>query len=744
MRDASVEFLKDNDHFELWEYTERFATGHHWGQEFTDSPDQVFPAVQVSWKIADSIHAKVFNQPLRPVVVPEESSNFPVDDTDPWRDAVRANLKPVVGLDGQPKMQPGPPDPMTGQPTPVPVMESPFQGSTDNEIAAEVLSAALDFSWEKGRLDSMFEEAERMALWYGTCFILTDWDDTETLFGRTVQGLKTDIYHPRYCGFDPANTTLDLENGRWFFVDIPSTLQELINMFPEYEEKLRAMTYAGGEHGSASKGPSGDERDHGSQGMGYYGEGTPNEEGRYMSISGIGKELQEFMLEMWFVKDHTTTEEEVPYEVPVVGPLGDVIGMETKTETVPVPKYENGWRAIFKVNGLILMNEGMDVPHGELPVTTLRCYNVPGRFLGMGVLEQTLGLNLAVDRHLKYAIENARRTSQNKYIINEYGIENLLQSVENTAGGIIRLKADVEDIRSIVLPLQGMDLPQAHQTLVDMCRELAGDVTGERDLIQQQNLPKDASGRFVEAVESASNARITRIRKNLTRAIERVAKQIVFLLIENEEEDRFYSMTRDWSNPSYISMNPSLLRFDEFDFEAKWDVKLNAADVMPLNPLDQDTLVLSMVDKLLTYPPEVQMVLLDVLNIPQKATVRRALNAANQAAARAAQEQPPDPEIMKIQAESQKDVLESRVRLQQSIAENVGDALEKEAAQASTNAPGSAHESIMAMPQQVIAAMQAANMTELLPAQEPQGGVPQPQGGSAPPQGPQGPPVPGL
>ena len=57
----------------------------------------------------------------------------------------------------------------------------------------------------------------------------------------------------------------------------------------------------------------------------------------------------------------------------------------------------------------------------------------------------------------------------------------------------------------------------------------------------------------------------------------RVAKQIGFLIIDNEEDDRFYTISRDWTNPKYIQFNLGILQFTEYEFEAKWDVKVNAA-----------------------------------------------------------------------------------------------------------------------------------------------------------------------
>ena len=173
MKSATQEYLQQNRYFETWEYIEEFCTGNHWGQDYADSPEQVFPAVQLSWKTANSIHAKVFNQPLRPIVTPEERTDFPVEDNHPWREAVANNMQPYKLPNGQPVLDPvldpntgqvpidpntGGPilDPNTGAPPMQPRMQSPFQGETDNEIAAELLTAALDYVWEKNDLEAIF------------------------------------------------------------------------------------------------------------------------------------------------------------------------------------------------------------------------------------------------------------------------------------------------------------------------------------------------------------------------------------------------------------------------------------------------------------------------------------------------------------------------------------------------------------------------------------------------------------
>lgn len=720
MRRASHEYLADNDFYELWDYVEKYGVGEHWGNENANSKDQAYPAVQAAWKVTNAIHAKIFNQKLRPVVVPEEASNFPVPEDHPWREAVLNSLEQYRDINGQPVFDPvmnpetGQPeiDPQTGQPAMQPRMESPFQGETDNEIAAELLTAALDFSWDKNDLDVAFEEATRMALWFGTSFFYTGWDDEDYVFGKE-QGLATDALHPRDCIFDPANTTLNPEKGRWFGFDVQTTFQEIENMFPEKKEQLREMMsgYLAKSEGSSGR----KDKAFGEKNINYTGEGSPNREEEYNSVSGIGRGLQNAILEITWVKDRTLKKGKIPSEEPILDSQGNIIGMKDVEVDGEIPKYRYGWVKCYKVGNLLLDEVEMDDPHGNLPITAIRCYNVPDRFLGMGVMEQCLGLNIAIDRHLKYAIENARRTSQNKFIINEFGIENLQSAMDNSPGGIIRIKADIPDIRNIVYPLQGQELPQSHVQLVNMGRELISDVTGERDILGQEDLPKDASGRFVEAVQSASNARVTRIRYNVTRAIQRVAKQVAFLLIENEDEDRFYTISRDWTNPKYAQFNLGVLEFEEYDFEAKWDVKVNAADVLPVNPVDQNVMIMTQLEQLMQYPPETQQALLNMLNIPEKGQLRYALGVHQKAMAAAAEQQGPDPELMKVQAETEKVVTDARVKMQQSIAENVGDGLEKEANTVSTMSPGSATEAIMNIPLKIKDAMANAGMIELFP-----------------------------
>ncbi len=364
------------------------------------------------------------------------------------------------------------------------------------------------------------------------------------------------------------------------------------------------------------------------------------------------------------------------------------------TETVEVPKFRGGWRMVMKVGSLVLFDDEITTPNGELPVHAVRAYKIPREFWGMGVVEQTRHLNFLLDKSLKYAIENANRTANNRVIIDKSQVTNPDEVYKNERGGVITLEAG-GDIDRAVKALPAMQLPTAHVSMINLLRELTDNVTGITDMRLAENLPKDASGKFLQEAESGANSRLSEIRENLIEdGLKPMVHNILAYSIAFEDRSRFIKITQSFGQkPAYVEFNPVFLSFQDEDFEARFDVEIGGNDLALNSVFEEDQLALQRVQSLAGLGPDLAFEMLKVLHVPNRKAIEKALNRFFIVQAQQAQQQT-DPAQSKIEAD-QNEALSQIVRR---VGESTADSIENLAKELGDTNPQAADQLISQMP----------------------------------------------
>lgn len=645
---------------EMWRQIEDFQTADHWNvkwHQLIQHEDRVYPSVQLSWMITDQMMAKIFSRDLKPIITAEEPVNFPLPAEHPWTQLVAQARQGRL-----------------------------FDQDTDNEIAAELMTRIIDFEWDAARIEDKLKEAMQLAIWYGTGILLDGYDDMPVNFGEKT-GIFVDTIHPRDFYIDTmATSTTD---ARWMsYVSLKST-EWLKAKFPDKAAEIEKL-------GSEKK-KSGKNVDFEFEILNQFRDVTDRIKDKNHVLEVHFK--RDYRMETREVRTPTGDVEPVISEITGMPVLDESTGFPVLkpveiVEEVSVPKFRGGWRMIMKVGQLVLSDGEITTPNGELPIHVVRGYRVPRQFWGMGVVEQTRHLNFLLDKSLKYAIENANRTAHNKVIVDKGQVADADEVYKNERGGVLTLEAG-GNIDAAVKALPAQPLPQAHVSMINLLRELTDNITGITDMRFAENLPKDASGKFLQQAESGANSRLSEMRENLEREIKPLAHNLIAYSIAFEDRSRFLKITGSFGQePAYVEFNPTILQFQDEDFEARFDVQIGGSELTLNSVFEEDQLSLERIQTLAGLGPDLAAEMLKVLHIPNRKAIEKALGAFFRAQALAAQQAQQDPSSDKVQ-QDQNEAISQIVRR---VGESTADSIENLAKELGDTNPEQADALITQMP----------------------------------------------
>jgi hypothetical protein len=565
----------------LFDEWEEFQRNYHWGTSIASD----HPSIPLTWYIWDSQVAKVCDRPVKLAVVPQEACNFPLYQTDD-------NGDPLV-------------DPTTEQP--LPDLDHPFRkmvegnkeklepGLSDNEIHARFMNALLQREWEAGRLPSKLYQAAAMSAWYSECWPVVGRDDYLILRGESP--IFVDLIHPKRIIKDhDATGTHDM---RFIGYEVPRTRAYIRQRWGDkIAEELKPSSTV----------------------LDKIDDGVAPDDDR-----------SEVMIECWFVRDDSM--EKYP-----IDPDGEIIE-DDETTYYELPKYAKGWFKVLRCQDKIL--EG-PVDAGRLPLSWFPWWPNPGKLEANGIMDNFRSMNFQVDQSMYYALENAKTTGQNYYFYDAATFMGKDDLLTNLPGKAIPGNANNGQMQNAVIPVQGLDVSQSHYQNINLNRELMEAMSGSQDLKVNQNLPRDASGEFMKELKAGINSRLAIVRdEQLVRVAKEIARVMLDYLLEDDEP--ITVRLPGSGEPKYVEITPSALKFDDYDFEAKFDIVSDGSASEPHNPIERDQYYSRIVAELQATPRPLAELRIDLADWSRKDEIRNKLAefwAMQEEQARLAAQQP--------------------------------------------------------------------------------------------------------
>jgi hypothetical protein len=565
----------------------------------------------------------------------------------------------------------------------------------DSEIISTILNAMLQNLTKKVNLRKHLRTMVHTASWYGVAGICVWYDP--------VDGVQVDAVHPANIFVDPDAKCLC--DCRWIMYRYRSSVDEI-----EERYGVRVNPYKTGRYASLLAGQS-ERGEMKNPWATYHGFQEIRE-----FIDPMSEDLKNVWVEYWFLKDSSI--ETVQYIEEKEVSLPDPVTGEVKQVTIPVVKqrkerkYRGGYRMIIRSAGKILYDGEM--PTSYLPFQVFTFFDDPFRIYSMGLGWALKSLNFAIDRSLKYAIDNARRTGQNKIIVRKDALTNPEEGLTNLPGGIMLAETDRE-LNDVILPLPAMDLPKAHIELIQQIMSIADLTTGLGEISKTQELPREASGRFIDKMIGSQILDLKEVALHVADITVEISKAMLDMLIQNANEDMIVKISGD--KDLFVKINPADLRtidLEDYSFE------INEALDYPTSPMDFNTLYMATLQSLMSLPSPIAQEVVKYIKFPDKNALIRALKKKEEMEAQQAQAQ-------QEQAQQQPSEADRAVRqIAVKAASNVGDVYENLSKEAIKESPTSAYDIAKVIPEAVARAYQTV-------LQNVSGETPPPQG--IPPEG---------
>jgi hypothetical protein len=303
---------------------------------------------------------------------------------------------------------------------------------------------------------------------------------------------------------------------------------------------------------------------------------------------------------------------------------------------------------------------------GKLPVKHFTWYKAPLAIEGIGLYDMEKDGNQAMDHALKYTLDNSNR-SQVKIIYKASAITNMEDALDNEAHGMIGVNTDysLDDAIKIV---PAAPIAEAQVSAIRLIQDLQEQMTGTAMMKQPNAAPRDVSGRAIEGMQAPTQNRMDRIKKRWHKFMKDCIRDVIFNTIEYEDKETTVVLGRDWNEEHYIDFDPSILRFDEQTFEAKWDIVIDEPKNMPINPVDKIHYMIEIMKLVGDMPPERAKAIIQSMEIPKEAIIERVLD--DEIAAQADQPPPPtEMDILQAQAQMQQQQIQMQAQADQQTAQ---------------------------------------------------------------------------
>jgi hypothetical protein len=418
-------------------------------------------------------------------------------------------------------------------------------------------------------------------------------------------------------------------------------------------------------------------------------------------------------------------------------------------EEMEVEKYDGGWQYTVRAAGKIIFNGHSPSHYGEPPVIIMAFDGYPAENDFQCFFDLFNGFVKNADALLNYSVKAQKAQLPKKYVAAS-DIHNPEVLLTNEVDDVVYVKTDGRPINQVVYDDAGgapiVQMMQAHQSLVALGDDVIG-TTG----INLQDAGKNQSGDALEIIKEDHTGLVAHWQKNWLSFVKKFWCLTINTIIEFEDHDTTLTIIGANGQENKIALNVGMLSFDEYDFEAVFDVLVARPANMPASPIKRAAYIRDVfrsVVEMAQVNPLFARLWVEVSDLPHKSQMLDVIDQMQQQGDPASGEADAESqrEMAKMQAEVVKQQAETRVKIAERAAQSVSDSYE---AIAKGMASAGNFEGAAIMTDRIPAAvMDAFNQAMIVPPEAPQEGPPQgmpPQGPPMPPEGalpPAGPPMP--
>lgn len=359
---------------------------------------------------------------------------------------------------------------------------------------------ALDFEWEREKLNTKLPAQLIPMLVYGTAVWFVQWNGKEGEYGD----INIKPIDPFNIFPDPLAENID--NSEYIVYATYKNANQLKQMFPN-----KASAIEGSRINMSELVANRDEND--SQ-----------------------EENQVLVLEMW-CRDWTTMDENVKDEQVLKYPKGRVITC--------LPEL-----------GIILDDKKNPYKDGKFPFVLMKNYDVPFKFWGVGEVEQILSPQIYINELTNQIIDNAKSTANMQWIIDKNsGIGQ--GKLTNRPGLVIRKNPGSEVRRDTPPPM-----PTYVRETIDVMKADIQDISGVLDSLKGEKQTGVVAASAILALQEASQSRIRLKIKIMESNLSELANMVYSRMQQFWKLDRWVRITDIEGNPLFREIGQRVLQND--------------------------------------------------------------------------------------------------------------------------------------------------------------------------------------
>jgi len=335
----------------------------------------------------------------------------------------------------------------------------------------------------------------------------------------------------------------------------------------------------------------------------------------------------------------------------------------------------------YKVKKKIFELQDNPNPSGNLPIHRFEWYKMPRSRRSMSVYDLNKDANQAINHSFKYALENSNR-SQTKILWKKGAIENVEDAVDNEAYGFIEVDPD-EPMSDVFQIIPANPLNGAHLELAGVMLQTQDKSLGVVDIREPGKSPSHVTGDAVEGMNGPDIDRHAKRNRRWLRFKQDIYRDVLHLILKYEDQERTIELGRDYGEPSYLTFDPDVFNFEEYEFEARWSVEMREPDDLPQNRAKRNAAKIELMEFVLNQPPQRAKMALNFLDLEHEAALKVMLDQEIEAM----QNQPQQPTEIEIEQQKAKiDIEKERaiveIKAKGDAAQSIADAMEKMAEKA--------------------------------------------------------------
>lgn len=372
---------------------------------------------------------------------------------------------------------------------------------------AQVYSDALEYLWDKLRMDKFIYLAVKDALLYGTAIFKIYFDpDRDDGLGD----VRIDVVDP--LTFVIAEGYEDLWDASWCGQVRQVPVSWIKRYWPDKVEEIQSTSAE-----------------------------SPDKEFIDQDSDLFGKDSEYVIIyEIWMRDDSVEKViNEIEYE--------EEGEKKTRKETEEVAKYPNGRIITFTDDHVVLDDRPSPFKHGKPPYVALYDYRVNHSFWGLGEPHQIEGLNREFNFRLQRMVQNANNNNQSNWIVDgECGINQATAKKALKEGGHVLISKNSIPADKAIQQVSGERMNPIHIQLVDLIGKLIEEVTGVTDIskgVAEKKQRQSASE--VSVLIESSYTRTRQKVRNLEWAIQDLAYLMLELMQQYYVEPRHFHFKRD-------------------------------------------------------------------------------------------------------------------------------------------------------------------------------------------------------